>query len=123
MNKGRLSSKHVLHQYKTQILSEVSASSDYFERAYLLKERIVGKRIHTHVLFVYKRKVKTLKFMDEVCFSIYSWAEERKEDWLVSLYKKGYDFTITLYPHFMSLREFNELPPETKSTLEKNKLS
>ena len=123
MSRERLSPKSLLHQYKTQILSEVSESSIFFKGAYLLKENIVGRMIHIHALFVYQRAKKTIKFTDEVCFSIYSWIEERKEAWFKSLYEKGYDFSLILYPHFMSQREFNEFSPDVKSTLERKRLA
>ena len=122
MSREKLSPKSVLHLYKTRILSEVSESSYYFRGAYLIAEKIIGRTIHIHTLFVYKRAVKTIKFIDEVCFSIYSWVEERKENWFESLYGKGYDFSLILYPHFMNQREFNELPSDVKSTLEEKRL-
>lgn len=121
--KKEITPKMILHEYKRRIISEASASTKYFWGAYLLKENIIGERINIHVLFVYKKMVDTFEFADEVCFSIFNWVEDKREEWFVNLYEKGYDFDLILYPHYMNLKEFNELEKSTRTLLEKKRLA
>lgn len=121
--RNKISPKMILHEYKRRIISEASASTDYFVAAYLLKENIIGKRINIHVLFVYEKEMDTFEFVDEVCFSIFDWVEERREEWFISLYEEGYDFDLTLYPHYISEEEISKLEKDVRMLLEKNRLT
>lgn len=121
--KGQITPKMILNTYKRQIISEVSSSTKYFWAAYLLKENIIGKRIIIHVLFIYREMVDTFDFADETCFSIFNWIEGRRERWFADLYREGYEYDLILYPHYMSLEEFNELETDTRTRLEKKRLA
>jgi len=121
--KQKITPKMILHEYKRRIISEASASTKYFKGAYLLGEKIIGKRIKIDVLFVYEKKEDTFDFIDEVCFSIFDWVEGKKEEWFITLYEEGYDFDLVLYPRYMSPEEIDELDEHTRTLLEKKRLA
>lgn len=122
MRRERVPGKVVLELYQKHVIAEASASTPYFVGAFLLTRRVLGNRLEAHVLFVHKTEAKDFESLFEIWFNIYTWIKERTLKLLSEYYELGYDYIIMLYPRFMSLDEYQELPEEDKVWYEKRKI-
>lgn len=123
MSGYNITSKSLLSYFKEAILSNVYKSTKNFYGAYILKEKIIGKRITIDVLFVYSNEDDELDSMIETCFEIFNYVEMGRIDILMPLYSDGLDFSINIKPHYMTLIEFKNLSKDDIKKMEKKKIS
>ena len=122
MRRERVPGKVVLELYQKHVIAEASVSTPSFVGAIALTRRVLGNRLEAHVLFVYKTKAKDFESLFDIWFKIYSWIKEQTLVLLSEYYEQGYDYIIMLYPRFMGLDEYQELPEADRVWCEKRKI-